>query len=92
VSGRLEPPKIGYQVADQLAAWEKLAEDWPVSHDAQYTSPASDRSYRCAACGKGIALAFDTQGARYLYTDAQWLALTVLHLRNHHADLDPDKR
>jgi hypothetical protein len=77
----------------QLAAWVSLAEDWPVSHDAQHSGPSfpGDRSYRCADCQKGIALAFDDQGKRYLYTETQWMALVVLHLRNHHADLDPDK-
>jgi hypothetical protein len=87
----LEPPKLSYVIVDQLAAWEKLAEDWPVSHDAQYGGPGSDLAYRCGDCGKGVALAFDSQGRRYLYTDAQWLALVVLHLRNHHSALDPDK-
>lgn len=77
----------------QLAAWERLAEDWPVSHDSQYGGPSfpGDRAYRCGDCGKGIALAFDDHGHRYLYTETQWMALMVLHLRNHHADLDPDK-
>jgi hypothetical protein len=92
----LEPPKLSYVIVNQLAAWEKLAEDWPVSHDAQYggdytSSGHRDQSYRCGDCGKGVALAFDSQGRRYLYTDAQWLALVVLHLRNHHSALDPDK-
>jgi len=89
----LEQPRLGWQAAAQLAAWEKLAEDWPVSRDAQsqLITPVSDRSYRCGDCGKGIALAFDINGVRYLYTDQQWLALVVLHLRNHHEDLDPDK-
>jgi hypothetical protein len=88
----LEQPKLGFLAVNQLAAWEALAEDWPVSHDSQYIDQhGKDRSYRCGDCGKGVALAFDDNGARYLYTDAQWRALVVLHLRNHHADLDPDK-
>ena len=73
----------------QLAAWERLAEDWPVSHDAGHNQ--QDRSYRCGDCGKGVALALDDQRHRYLYTETQWMALVVLHLRNHHADLDPDQ-
>ena len=67
----------------QLAAWEAIAEDWPVSE--------SDRVYRCGDCAGGVALATDMGGVRYLYTHEQYLALVVLHLRNHHADLDPDK-
>jgi hypothetical protein len=83
----------------QLAAWQRIAENWPVSHDAQHpvTEPdpdadvyGRDRSYRCGACEGGIALAVDGAGKRYLYTETQWMALVVLHLRNHHADLDPD--
>jgi hypothetical protein len=91
----LEPPQLSYIARNQLAAWEAIAQDWPVSHDAQaggdYTSGHRDQSYRCGDCGKGVALAFDSQGRRYAYTDAQWLALVVLHLRNHHPGLDPDK-
>jgi hypothetical protein len=87
----LEQPRLSYVAAGQLAAWEKLAEDWPVSYDAQYGGPGSDRSYRCGDCGKGIALVFDDHGGQYQYTAAQWLALVVLHLRNHHPGLDPDK-
>jgi hypothetical protein len=91
----LEPPQLSYVAVNQLAAWEKLAEDLPVSHDAQYdrarASSERDRSYRCGDCGKGIALAIDEQGAHYRYTHEQWLALVVLHLRNFHEDLDPDK-
>lgn len=77
----------------QLAAWQAIAETWLVSHDAQYSGPScpGDPSWRCGDCGTGIALAFDSQGKRYVYTDEQWLALVVLHLRNHHAELDPDK-
>lgn len=94
--GRLEQPKMSYVITDQLAAWERLAEDWPVSHDAQHGADSAtsqrDRAYRCGDCGKGVALAFDLQGVRYLYTETQWMALLVLHLRNHHADLDPDMR
>lgn len=85
----LEQPKLSVVAAGQLAAWEKLAEDWPVSHDAGHNQ--QDRAYRCGDCGKGVALAVDDHGHRYLYTETQWMALVVLHLRNHHADLDPDQ-
>lgn len=79
----------------QLAAWEELARNWPVSHDAQYSDARAtsrrDRAYRCGACGLGVALAYDLADRRYQYTAEQWLALVVLHLRNHHANLDPDR-
>lgn len=92
MSGRLEDPQISYVATSQLAAWEDIARTWPVSFDAQYTDAMRrDRAYRCADCRKGVALALDLAGRRYQYTDEQWLALVVLHLRNHHPDLDPDK-
>jgi hypothetical protein len=77
----------------QLAAWQAIAADWPVSHDAQHgrdtAMSAHNRAWRCGDCQKGVALAYDDSGRRYQYTDEQWLALIVLHLRNHHPDLDP---
>ena len=69
--------------ANQLAAWERLADTWIWHED--------NRVARCGDCGKGIFLAVDQLGHRYLYTHEQVLMLTVLHLRNHHADLDPDR-
>ena len=71
-------------VAEQLAAWMRLAEGWESSVDAEGIR-------RCCACGKGIMLETDSSGRAFRYTPDQILALTVLHLRNHHADLDPDK-
>lgn len=68
--------------AAQLAAWEKLADDWAWQLE--------DRVARCCQCGKGIVLLNDSHGSPYWYTHEQWLALVVLHLRSHHADLDPN--
>lgn len=67
----------------QLAAWQRIAETWPVHLEKPV--------WRCNACGKGIALSHDTYGHGYHYGIDQWLALIVLHLRNHHPDLDPDR-
>ena len=79
----------------QLHAWQELARNWPVSHDAQFSDAQAisrrDRAYRCGVCGAGVALAYDLADRRYTYTAEQWLALVVLHLRNHHANLDPDR-
>ena len=68
----------------QLAAWEAIAEGWPLPIDP-------DGVGRCGRCGKGVLLWTDDQARPYRYTHEQVLALTVLHLRNHHVDLDPDK-
>ena len=43
-----------------------------------------------ATAGKVSRWLLTARGKRYLYTETQWMALVVLHLRNHHADLDPD--
>jgi hypothetical protein len=67
----------------QLAAWEAIAEDWPVVLDAEGIG-------RCGACGQGVLMWIDRTGAPYRYSHEQVLSLTVLHLRNRHADLDPD--
>ena len=66
----------------QLAAWMKLAEHWPCDL-------TDDGVRRCTLCGKGIMLVTDSSGRPFRYTPEQVDALTVLHLRNHHADLDP---
>ena len=66
----------------QLAAWEAIALDWPVFYDGPVA--------RCPVCMKGMWLARDTNGKPYRHTPDQLLAQTVIHLRNHHADLDPD--
>ena len=68
--------------AAQLAAWEALADNWPWNSD--------DKHAWCGRCGKSIALLRDRQARLYRYTDEQWRALIVLHLRNFHEDWDPD--
>ena len=71
---------LGNLARSQLAAWEAIATDWDMTADGH-----------CVQCGKGIALLTDQEGREYRYSYAQLLALTVLHLRNHHPDLDPDR-
>lgn len=68
----------------QLAAWEAIAEGWQGDDDLTTVC-------RCRVCGLGIYLLTDKHGQRYLLTHEEVLAQTVLHLRNHHPDLDPDK-
>jgi len=70
------------QAQRQLAAWQAIADEWAYVY--------TDRTWRCIPCGKGIALAEDESGRLYHYTQEQFTALIVLHLRNHHADLDPN--
>lgn len=71
-------------MARQLAAWTDLAFGWPCQDSGD------GRVKLCKECGRGIYLLTDEQGKAYEYTLEQVLALAVLHLRNHHADLDPN--
>jgi hypothetical protein len=70
----------------QLAAWEVIANEWPMWEDT-----SEQCVLRCKACGKGVLLIHDEAGRIYRWTPEQWRAQIVLHLRNHHADLDPDQ-
>ena len=79
----MQESRLAPQALMQLAAWEAIATgwEWRLSDDGRVA---------LCECGRGIALICDEQRNLYRYSDAQWLALTVLHLRNHHADLDPN--
>jgi len=85
----IERPGIAPLALRQLAAWEDLAGRWPLELD----SGEHPWVWRCARCpsGKGVLLATDPQGARYRWTGRQRIQMITLHLRNHHADLDPER-
>ena len=74
----------------QLAAWEEIAAGWPLYGDRGPAPGALSRVELCRLCDRGVILIRDEQYRPYEYTDEQRLALIVLHLRNHHPDLDPD--
>ena len=80
----LEPAKLSHVATGQLAAWEKIAEDWPDYHDKATVQ-------RCVSCQVAIYRVADINGQPYTYTDEQRLALVVAHLRQAHMDLDPDR-
>jgi hypothetical protein len=77
-----QPHGLAALAVAQLAAWEQIAATWPVS--------LSGETWRCGDCGGPVALALDAAKRTYQYTGEQFRALVVLHLRNHHADLDPN--
>ena len=81
----LGPGGIAPLAAAQLAAWQQIAERWPL------TLSAGGRTRLCQSCGKGVYLETDEHGVPYRYTPAERTAHIVLHLRAHHADLDPDR-
>ena len=64
-------------------AWQQIAADWQ-SRDALQTIRV------CNDCSKGIYLVTDQTGIPYVYEPDEILAMTVLHLRNHHIELNPD--
>ena len=68
----------------QRAAWEAIADGWASDDDLTTVR-------RCRECGQGIYLLTSVTGKTYSYTHVDILALTVLHLRNFHPGLDPDK-
>ena len=76
-------PGLAPLAAAQLAAWEQLATGWECREEAGVL--------RCADCDAGIMLLADAAGRPYQWTAEQALAMTVLHLRARHPDLDPDK-
>jgi hypothetical protein len=75
--------------AGPLAAWEDLARDWATFK--VFDVDAGAYNMRCASCLGGIYRVTDPHGKPYPYTDADRLALVVIHLRQSHMDLDPDR-
>jgi hypothetical protein len=73
---------LGRAAVDQLAAWERLAETWPLEE--------SGRRLECGECHGSVLLVTDLHGVRYQYSPTDYLALIVLHLRNFHPHLDPN--
>ena len=76
-------PGLGPLALAQLAAWQQIASMWECRQDGPIL--------RCADCDAGIMLTADGAGRPYRWTGEQALAMTVLHLRARHPDLDPDK-
>lgn len=79
----LEPPRLSYLATGQLAAWEQIADGWPMFEDWP--------CLRCASCLISVMRIADDQDHVYKYTDEQRRALVVAHLRQAHMDLDPDR-
>ena len=75
-------PYLAPLAARQLAAWEQLADGWPLMEDAGVR--------RCVSCLAGVELITDPDGRPYRWTEEQHRANIVLHLRHRHPDLDPD--
>ena len=68
----------------QLAAWQGIAESWPVYLD-------ENEHFRCQKCNVTIWRLSDDNGQGYIYTPEELLALKVAHIRQSHSELDPNK-
>jgi hypothetical protein len=77
--------------AGPLAAWEDLARGWATFRVYDVDPGAQAWNLRCASCLGGICRLTDPHGKPYPYSDADMLALVVIHLRQSHMDLDPDR-
>jgi len=82
------PDGLAALARQQLAGWDAIAESWPVSLEGGSSSDAN--TWRCGDCGGSVALSEDGMKRPYRYTAEQFRALVVIHLRNHHEDLDPN--
>lgn len=69
----------------QLAAWQAIAQTWPLTLDAQ------EGHLRCAHCQQSVARLADDQGRPYSYRPAEWLGMLVAHMRQAHPGADPDR-
>jgi hypothetical protein len=76
------PGELNPLALRQLQAWQDIARGWQLVQ--------SGRHLRCPACNQSVVMLLDTAGRQYVYTDEQKLTLTVAHLRQAHAELDPD--
>ena len=83
-----QPSGLAPIAQQQLAGWQAIADGWPVSRDAG--TPAHRDTWRCGDCGKFIAPAQDIAKREYRYSEDEFRAFIVLHLRNSHPDLDPN--
>lgn len=71
--------------ARQLAAWQDLADTWPLDLD----DAADPAVWRCPVCLLGVMLDTDRHGVPYRWTAQDRQDAVVLHLRTRHAALDP---
>ncbi len=69
----------------QLAAWQDLAQTWPLTLDA------AEGHIRCGRCQQSVARLADDLGKAYSYWVRDWLAMVVAHLRQAHPEADPDR-
>ena len=78
------PSGIAPLALHQLAAWQRLAQDWPV----HATDEDGQIKLACGHCGAGMVPLRNETGD-YHYPLQHFTNATVLHLRQRHADMEP---
>lgn len=78
--------QIGALAAGQLRAWEEIAETWVIV----FVPRDGELHAICPSCDISIK-PVQRDGAAYIMTTEELRAAIVMHLRNRHRDLDPDK-
>jgi hypothetical protein len=75
----------------ELAAWEGFAARTATKEIPVIILRCEQLMMTGYPCGRSIAVLTDNYEVPIEYTDGQVLAFKVLHLRNFHPDLDPNK-
>ncbi len=79
----LGPGGLGALAQRQLAAWQQVAMSWLLRRGHDHL--------RCVDCHGPVLAIADADGRPYSLTPQQILDATVMHLRQRHEDLDPDR-
>ena len=72
----------------QLAAWQQLGREWPIKADFREGTEGAHWYMSCYQCNYAIYQLTDESGS-FQVTPQMILDLTVLHLRQRHADMEP---
>lgn len=78
------PAGIAPLAQRQLAAWQRVAADWPVHAIDQ----DDEMHLACGECGRSIVPLRNGSGD-YHYNLSHFTDATVMHLRARHADMEP---
>ncbi len=81
----LGPSGLGALAQQQLAAWQQIAMSWPVALSR------IQGGLRCVDCDGLVTRLIDSGDIAYHVSAQQILDATVMHLRQRHEDLDPDR-
>lgn len=72
------PGELAPIALEQLAPYQRIAEDWGIY---------PQECYRCKKCDQSLWFVNDKRGQLYRYTDDEILALIVAHIRQRHPEV-----